>query len=59
VYLTGGTVGWIEWAMTEVTQRREAERRADFGAELLDQVNSAVIVTDNDGSARCGIVTPR
>lgn len=49
VYVTGGTVGWIEWAMTEVTQRREAEHRADFGAELLDQVNSAVIVTDNDG----------
>jgi PAS domain S-box-containing protein len=49
VYSTGGAVGWMEWAMTEVTQRREAERRADFRAELLDQVNSAVIVTDNEG----------
>lgn len=49
VFCTGGTVGWIEWAMTEVTQRRAAERRADFKTKLLDQVKSAVIVTDNDG----------
>lgn len=49
VCLTGGTVGWIQWAMTEVTKRREAEHRADFRADLLDQVNSAVIVNDNDG----------
>ena len=46
---TGGAVGWIDWAMAEVTQRREAELRADFRTELLDQVNTAVIVTDNDG----------
>lgn len=49
VFATGGVVGSIEWAMAEVTQRREAERQAGFRAELLDQVHSAVIVTDNDG----------
>lgn len=29
--------------------RQSSERRADFRVELLDQVNSSVIVTDNDG----------
>ena len=46
---TGGGVSWVEWAVTEVTQRWEAERQADIRAELLDQVNSAVIVTNVDG----------
>jgi PAS domain S-box-containing protein len=49
IHSTGGSVGWIEWVMTEVTERRDAGRQADFRAELLDRVNSAVIVTDNDG----------
>ncbi len=49
VYCSGGALGWIEWAMTEVTLRREAEHRASFRTEPLDQVKSAVIVTDNEG----------
>lgn len=41
-----GVIEWVEWAMADITRRKEAELQVTLRGTLLDQVRSAVIVTD-------------
>lgn len=45
-----GTLLHYEGAAAEITRRRQAESAVSFRGELLDQVPSAVIVTDMEGT---------
>lgn len=47
---SSGTVSHIEGAMSDITARRTAEAEVALRGRLLDEVPSAVIVTDLDGT---------